>query len=156
MDIVERLFEESQDNPESLYWIAAQEITNLRDFKNACEEQEDLAVKAVNEQCVLAESCWVEGNIRKTLKNICEYWFSLGMDEQQSALETSLVLDLRQQVAKLTEQRDMAVEALLTTNRYLQLYLADDKDDAWIIRETMHKQVPSTLLAIKPSDVKEN
>jgi hypothetical protein len=80
------------------------ELTELRAFKAACEGRRDMAEKAVIEQCMLAESCWVEGNIRKTLKNLCEYWFSAGTDEQQSVLETALVLDLRQQIAKLTEQ----------------------------------------------------
>ena len=111
------------------------ELTELRAFKAACEGRRDMAVEAVIEQCMLVESCWVEGDIRKTLKNLCDYWFSAGMDEQQSVLETALVLDLRQQiavlqeqldlntplaaleglqqeVATLTEQRDLAVEAL--------------------------------------------
>ena len=37
MDIVEQLFEEAQDDPESIYWVAAQELAELRAFKAACE-----------------------------------------------------------------------------------------------------------------------
>ena len=52
--------------------------------------------------------------------------------------------DMVARLATLIELRDEMLNALETVNRYLQACI-EDNEDAWIIREAMHKQVPTII-----------
>ena len=115
MDIVQQLFEEAQDDPESIYWVAAQELTELR-----AELKEKLAT--------------------------------------QKAYYESVFEDGARRIAKLTEQRDLAVEALEESNALI-VNVFSDAEPEMLSYYSEYKPVMAmctkAITTIKSSEVKK-
>ncbi len=55
--------------------------------------------QAVICECMACDACLDCSDPRKTVKNIREYYFTWGMEEQKTVIETGLITELREQLA---------------------------------------------------------
>ena len=148
MDIVEQLFEEAQDDPESIYWVAAQELSDLRSFKMACDGQD--AVAEVYGQCVSGFTDVIDLTRYSNDR--------LNRMEKLYRRPDPEAAQLRLQVAKLTEQRDLAVTAL---NAVKTVMNRSEGIAGWHLNgnvATWYEVLPEVddaIAAIKSSEIKE-
>lgn len=78
--------------------------------------------EAVTASCMQVEGCLTPDPVQ-TMKALCDYWFSSGMAEQQTVMETDLILKLRENVdfwADDSSQKSLELDALRAENAALK------------------------------------
>jgi hypothetical protein len=78
--------------------------------------------EAVTAACMQVEGCLIPDPVQ-TMKALCDYWFSAGMAEQQTVMETDLILKLRENVdfwADDSSQKSLERDALRAENAALK------------------------------------
>ena len=90
------------EEPHALFTSDQVAAAILKATKPLEEEIERLTEweQAVVCECMACDACLDCSDPRKTVKNIREYYFTWGMEEQKTILETGLILELRDQLTK--------------------------------------------------------